>query len=606
MPTADDYAWIHETPLGEGACVAVVPAADRAAVLAAYGARLDTASPLASDDERDDLFGRDVVQVVEVGDALVLIEDLGGQGSRPEVIGPLSRASGVGLAASFTWTVNHDTCLAHARAGAVELSLDVGYLAPGDPELDELPVDLHALALAGADEDDGDPIAAGIAMVAVLTGTAFRAEVVTRGTVYELDPTPEALRPHAGAPAGPDGADDDQQVGYRFDPLDELLPGGSRDVAALPTTTQRTLAEWATRATIREAGLDGPVVREVLAGLAGGGPAPVPDGLDALVRTTARQQADFDRLETDLGYGGREWPRDHPYYEVELPGDFGPVRAISHLEGSYLAQRSMAAEVLRRAGNPDALAAAVDCLDQLAGCVRAGRTTRGWLFEATPEGRRRVGSFPDPRYEQLVATVRTLLADLASGAVGPEVWRRAEATLPVPLTDAERVEAIHHDALADARGEFATYQISGSHIYPDPDPDAADDPDWSMAWDDAVLQTVMVEIGGEGAAGDDDHLDLVIDSLEEEVRRCETVLEVLADPTDALAVIRSARTWAAVVGAVATTFGLDEETARVLVATRLRPVSPADVREWRWERDASAGELLRRREERPHHHRHDH
>lgn len=536
----DDYAWIHESHLGEAACVTVVPRADRDAVLAAFGARevLDPATM------EFDAFEMDCVQVVELAGALVVIEDNGFQGSRPEVLGPVSAAAEAGVAASFFWNVEALTQLSGARHGSQEFAVELlGPFEEDDEELEGIPAPLLPLVIEVSDED-GDPVSAGLALLAHYSGVSFGPELLQGGTWYVLEPTPDTARTHA-----PDDG---------YDPLSDVLPGASRTIATLSPTVQRALAQWAVRAAVRESDLgDHPVVSQVLRTL---GPVvtPLPASLagelDQLARSTAAEQAHFDRLESILDVGGRELP-DHPFYEATVNHWYGDSRAISHLEGAYLGQRRWTVEALREVGQEDAYSAAVTCVMRLSSVVRAGRTERGWTFREDDAGRWREGTLPNPRLEMFRRAVAALIAELASADPadpGPEVWLRADAALPRPLTAEERQRAIRADAEAAARGEFSTYQVVR-------DPDEPED---------------VRELGDQ------------LPALERDLRRLDAQLAAVRRPEEVFSLIAQADDFPHAVARVRAALGADVDQAYAVIGIRYRRLTPEEVQDLEWQRSA--------------------
>lgn len=583
MPTPADYAWINDSVLSEAACVAVVPAADRAAVLAAYGAAEESeVTRLAALDVGVAMHGC-VIQVVEVGDALIVIEDNGFEATRPEVLAPLSRASRWGAVAAFFWNVNAITSFTAASDGDVDFAIELLGTEDGDEELDDVPAHLRSLVVEGGSED-GDVLGAGLALVASHTATSFTAAVLDSGRFYEIEPTPAALT---------------VRTQRDFDPLAHVR-GATAMIETLPGAVQRALAEWAAAAAVRESGLDGdPVVRQVLDtfGRDGAAAARAPEGLDQLARTTAREHDRFVDLERDLEHGGRDWPAHHPWYEAVGEGVFEPRRAISHLEGCYLGQRRSAAEALRRVTNDDPFSAAVDCVARADAVFAEGRTTRDWTFDERPDGRWRSGTLPGPRHQQFVRVLTALLSELAPGTTGPDVWRRADAALPPPLSAAERSDAIRADAEADLRGDFATYQVMSVE---GPD-DEADDWDGWDGWDE---DDEALEDNGTGRgrvvvateAGWDDELDgdawlAEMQRLDRDVRRHDAMLLALARPADVLAAVAAAPTALLALGPVAATLGLDDDQALAVLGVRLRRATLDDQRRLQAERDALAARL---------------
>ncbi|MFB9315299.1 DUF6461 domain-containing protein [Nocardioides plantarum] len=599
--TLEDYAWVNDSHLEQAACFSIVPAADRDAALAAFGARavLDPET----EDIQEAAFDREVIQVVEVGDALVVIEDNGFQGTRPEVLGPLSLASASGVAAAFFWNVNALTDFTAARNGVQEFAIELlGPIEADDEDLLQIPATLHPLISEGT-ADDGDNLAAGLALIAAHTGVSFGPEVLDAGTWYALEPTPSAPRTYTQSSS--------------YDPLGGVLPGASPTIYTLSPDEQRAVAEWASRAAVRESGLsDDPIVTQVLAGLGTGSPAPVVDGLDELARTTTAAHDHFTSLEHRLESGGHEMP-SHPFHEARVSTWHGDVRAISHLEGSYLGQRRWAVEALRDVSHHDAYSAALSCLSNASVVFELGRTTRDWTFREDTTGRWREDTKPNPRHQAFLQVVADLVADLSSsqGRADPAVWARADAALPEPLTESERRAAIHADAEADAQGEFSTYQIASS------EDDDMIETTWSHGMgvsgpvvpggvdgvdaldEDEVRNLLKDMLRHEGATASvllevddadqlffsdfgDEHGPLA--QLDTELRRLDALLLALTRPVDVLTAIAEADHIPQAIDRLCISLSIDESQARAILGMRFQRATREDVGRLRAERDAVA------------------
>ncbi|WP_193608282.1 DUF6461 domain-containing protein [Nocardioides lijunqiniae] len=327
--TAQDYAWFNDLPVGEAGCVTVVPAADEAAVLTAFGVQPETAWTVDSLEgaiSASELPSVEWVYVARVGDALVVVEENGYQGTRREVLAPASKASGTHKAAAFFWNVNALTEFAAARRGRIQCSVEILGAEPED--LDGVPRALRRLVLEGGSEE-GDMLGAGGALVAAYTEVTLSEDMLRGGTVYEIVPPTSALE--------------------TVDPDDRYSGLPSRvveSVSALPPATQRRLAEWATAAAAREAGVEAePAVRRVLAALGTGQPPALLPELDALAGRSSSLADRFSRLEEDLELGGTV--PEHPFHTASDDEPFGRGTAISHLEGLYLRQRSAAVQATR-------------------------------------------------------------------------------------------------------------------------------------------------------------------------------------------------------------------------------------------------------------------
>ena len=234
---ADDYTWINDAAISEAGCVTVVPAADRDAVLAAFGAVSGTSRVVGSPDDVDSgTTGVESIYVVEISEAVVVIEDNGYQGSRSEVMRPASKVSGTGVAASFFWNVNAVTAFSAARRGRSLFSVEL--IGAEEDELDGVPKGLRKLVVAGG-SDGGDLLGAGLALIAAFAKTPFTHDDLQGGTVYEIEPPPADLRTY-----GPD---------YRYT---YGMPDAASMLAALSAEQQRRFAAWATRAAAREAAVE--------------------------------------------------------------------------------------------------------------------------------------------------------------------------------------------------------------------------------------------------------------------------------------------------------------------------------------------------------------
>ncbi|WP_340538972.1 DUF6461 domain-containing protein [Nocardioides sp. GXZ039] len=460
------YSWINDTYLCEAGCVTVVPAADSAAVLTAFGVDVSSGRPGSLNDLGMGAGAGGPIYSVTLGEAMILFENNGFQGARPEVLGPASSASRAGVASSFFWNINALTSFSGARNGAVLFGVElIGPEDEDDQELADVPAQLRALVVEGGSED-GDMLGSGLALIAAHTATPFSASVVSGGVIYEAAPVPEDLR--------------DYRLG-RHD------VSGLRDapalVGALSQQGQRLFAEWAAAASVREADVGGEAaVAEVLAQFGRGSRPSAPSSLDQLAQATAKRHNDFSELVDQREWGGlRSIPAGRCYIAT-VPSIFGQSRGMSVLEGAYLGQRDRAVEAVRYACHEDPLSAALGSLDAASSTFERGRTARGWIFESDPDGGRyRVGTAPNPRHTAFVEAVTALLADLATTEDGYRACLRASSALPRPLRAAERRRAIHEDAVADAEGKFATYQMAAATDLDEEDDDE-DEAEFVNGW----------------------------------------------------------------------------------------------------------------------------
>lgn len=123
------------------------------------------------------------IGVTQIPGGLLMVEDDGFVGSRPEV---LARLSGNGRAASMFWNVNDHTAFSFAQTGELLGSVDL-YDAD-DPDFAheiDLPVELRQL-FSAAGHEDADLHATGLALVATFTGIEMRREDVAQVDVDAL------------------------------------------------------------------------------------------------------------------------------------------------------------------------------------------------------------------------------------------------------------------------------------------------------------------------------------------------------------------------------------------------------------------------------------
>lgn len=155
-----DYSWLTGPGRPEAMCITVATGLSPDEALLAFGADPDP-EPVALADLVD---GEDLsVAVVPLDGAVVAIEDNGWQGSRREVLRPLSRA---GRAASKFWNVNTDVEISVAEGGQVLGASDPAI--PGHPSGDDPSV--VGPLVAGLDFGAGDRVALGMAVVERFTG----------------------------------------------------------------------------------------------------------------------------------------------------------------------------------------------------------------------------------------------------------------------------------------------------------------------------------------------------------------------------------------------------------------------------------------------------
>lgn len=393
------YAWLSKSGLSEAGCVTVIADPDLAKLEKAFGFEPQDAAAV---DEP--------VWLTTLDTAAVVAEDNGFQGTRAEVLGPTSRASRAGKAASVFWNVNgviHFTC---ARRGRVLCAFEL--LDPDTDELEGLPRVLRPLVaqLAGS---DADPIAIGAAMVETFTGTGFGPDEITAGRRRSLLPRADDLQDFDATDSGM---------------LELFDPNFAGQIVALPSEAQRRLAHWAAGACVREAGLDtNPVLSAAIDRLDQG---PGPRTATALALLERRVDQESSRRENEL----MSVFRDHGLAE------------------DYSKQRGWAVRAARYAFHTDPLSAAIACVGAALVVASLSRTDRGTLFLDTKRGRWTNGRTPNPRTVQWVAVVRHALT------CEPDDWPEILATLPRPLTPEERTQALQRDEDREAAHEFRTWQ----------------------------------------------------------------------------------------------------------------------------------------------------
>jgi hypothetical protein len=422
----DSYRWLSESELQNAGCVTVIAEADTRGVAGAFGfEEIHDSTPAAQDRRHppEDYLG-DWARVGAEGPAAIVFEDNGYQGLRPEVLRPASRASASGNAASICWNVNDEIHFSCSRRGKVVCSVE---LIGVEDELDELPKPLHGLAALCTDEG-ADLVAIGAAMVEEFTGVAFGPETFSAATARAMDPRPEDLRTSGVMNAL-----------LRYDAPDLV-----EAIAALDSTTQRRLAEWVSGAAIAEAGIaDEPAVRLVAGEWGGDEPPVIPAAFKALLKRWDREASD--------------WARRH---DVEMDDSWDEA-----IESTYFAQRSWAGKALTYTSHPEAIEAALECTYSTMNAYQCSKTERGLTFIEDETGRHEVhdGPIKPERGGAFLEVVRHLLRDDSRD------WSSYRDELPVPLTVAERQEAIRVDRMRQERGDFDTWQVE----YTDDAPEGA-------------------------------------------------------------------------------------------------------------------------------------
>jgi hypothetical protein len=107
------FDWVQGSAIGEAGCITFVERADLAAVASAFGGDLAHAG----EGELADSFGDPAepsALLRQVGDVVIVVENNGFEGSRPEVLQRLP-----GSAVSLYWNVNAVTRFSYAVEGTV-------------------------------------------------------------------------------------------------------------------------------------------------------------------------------------------------------------------------------------------------------------------------------------------------------------------------------------------------------------------------------------------------------------------------------------------------------------------------------------------------------
>ena len=314
MPDSD-YSWLDDPmrcPVAVAACITAITGSSTDEVLAAFGA--DPAAPTLASEQA--AFGPEpTVATITVPGGVLAVENNGWQGSRPEVLQPLSSR---GRAASIYWNVNALTRISGAEAGLLVGAFDP--VSPDQPVGDD--PDRLAAVLAGLDFSAGDWVAQGMVVVERFTGVAITPDIVTSiERVHVLTPVLDDLRPHA-APT--------------FHALRWVDPDLLAAVAGQPRDTLRRLARWSATEAVAAAGLD------------------QESALSAVLQAFAEGQ---DR---SLGADAAALVRELEA-EANRAGHRDSAGANPATRDAW--RRAAAARALRAATNQDPLTAALDSLD---------------------------------------------------------------------------------------------------------------------------------------------------------------------------------------------------------------------------------------------------
>ena len=406
---ATDYEWLLDTTISEAGCITVVADADEERLCAALGAAREpsggTGFPVGESGDWAWLHRGDT--------ATVVVEDNGFQGSRSEVLGPVSKSSAIGKAASVFWNVNGIVSFTCARRGKTLGAIELIGIT-GD-ELDGIPNALHRLALS-ANDHDINALSIGAAMVAAFTGVDFGPEILDDGDAHPITPVAADLR--------------DWRPGMTV-PFVGDHPGLVEAVRDTDPASQRALARFAATAAATEAGLaHNTSVQQLLSDLATRATPPIPGGIDALKAQLYRQADEIWTRETEDG---------------AAPGG---------IEGVYLRQQLNALEALRHATHPEPVSAAMVSLWFLLAAVSGTRTSRGTVYRTDNTGRW-IDHFEDLTEGRTAIVVAAAQQIIAATATATE----ALSGIPEALTTEERELALRNDAAAVARGDHLTYQI---------------------------------------------------------------------------------------------------------------------------------------------------
>ncbi|MGH3280904.1 MAG: DUF6461 domain-containing protein [Trebonia sp.] len=117
----ESFEWIYRSILGEAGCVTLIEAGDPAAVVRAFGGRMEEARRLSAEEIGEVFGGEPSVAVRRQGDWVIAIEDNGWQGSRTEV---LRRVCEETRAVSAFWNVNAVTRFSYAADGRLLTGFD--------------------------------------------------------------------------------------------------------------------------------------------------------------------------------------------------------------------------------------------------------------------------------------------------------------------------------------------------------------------------------------------------------------------------------------------------------------------------------------------------
>lgn len=267
--TFDGHGWLVDdtTLFAMAGCITLV-----AGVIPAEAARrigADPSSVVAFDqiDRGEWLSWISIASVHEgaLDAGVVLIEDNGWEGARPEVLAALSKG---GSAASVFWNVEDVVRFGCARRGKPIASVEL----PDPEDVDDLPSMLRRLVQRAP--DDANPVALGALLAERFTGVP-------------LSQVPAVARPATAFPITSPVLDlpatAQELVGLQYPSA-----GVVRAVEAATPIQRRALAEWATRQAVILSGLgNDPHVALVLTQFGRGAPTRLSAEVSALRRVTA-------------------------------------------------------------------------------------------------------------------------------------------------------------------------------------------------------------------------------------------------------------------------------------------------------------------------------
>ena len=324
--SSESYGWLEDEAVAAFAaagCVTVTIGSSRDDALAAVGADIDhsaDATEVSGAEGVDWISAASEVSGFPEG-VVVLIEDAGWQGSRPEV---LSRLSKKGAAASVSWNVDGLVMFGCARRGRVQASLEV---PDTDEDAAELPAALRRVWVR--ERARAGPVAVGMAMVEKFTGIA-------------VPPAEAIARPRVAHPIT------EPVLAFRVT-LEELLGLRLPSLAVVEAAQAasgsrcRLVAEWAVKGALVAADIaELPQLASTLAQFGCGLPLALTAaatsyrreadrGMDA-AGWTLSVEGDLDTWEKLRHWGPRYWAMEALAY-LAVPDDLAAVLGASYCAG---------------------------------------------------------------------------------------------------------------------------------------------------------------------------------------------------------------------------------------------------------------------------------